>query len=45
MEVRKRIFLIRMIEKMENNDKYSKKLGMKNQSGFKHKKRSGIKEI
>lgn len=34
MNVSKRLNLIQILEKMENNQKYSKKLGLENNSSF-----------
>lgn len=41
MDTAKRIRLIRMIEKMDGNPKYSKKLGLRNQSVYKVPKDGG----
>ena len=38
MSVEKRMKLIRIVEKIENNKKYAEKLGIKNQSKYKIKK-------
>ena len=39
MEVRKRIFLIRIVEKIEKNSNYAEKLGVKNKSEYREKQK------